>query len=107
MPQLVSPVHAADDRRRGEKLTNQSVEAQAALVLRRGRPDPLRFTLAPYLVTTRPGRVGTCPMGTPSRQGVVALLIERLIEHALGHRHGADAILADLRALECSDAGDG
>ena len=37
----------------------------------------------------------------------VALVIERLIEHALGHRHGAAAILGDLRAVECSDAGDG
>ena len=37
----------------------------------------------------------------------IALVIERLIEHALGHLHGAGAILAELRALECSDAGDG
>ena len=37
----------------------------------------------------------------------IALVIERLIEHALGHRHGAGAILGDLRATECSDAGDG
>ena len=27
VPQLVSPVHAADDRRRGEKLANQLIEA--------------------------------------------------------------------------------
>ena len=76
--QFVSSVHAADDRRRGKKLANQSVEAQAALVLRRGRPDPLRFTLAPYLVTTQPGRVGTRPMGTPSRQGVVAWVLRTM-----------------------------
>lgn len=34
----------------------------------------------------------------------VALVLERLIEHALGHRHSAQAILGDMRALECSQA---
>ena len=33
----------------------------------------------------------------------LALVIERLIEHALGHRHSAGAILRDMRALECSE----
>ena len=34
----------------------------------------------------------------------VALAIERVIEHALGHRRSAAEILGDLRALECSHA---
>lgn len=33
----------------------------------------------------------------------VALVLERLIEHALGHRYSAQAILEDMRALECSE----
>ncbi len=32
----------------------------------------------------------------------LALVIERLIEHALGNRYSAGAILEDMRALECS-----
>lgn len=34
----------------------------------------------------------------------VTLVIERLIEHALGHKYSAQAILEDIRALECSQA---
>ena len=34
----------------------------------------------------------------------IALVIERVIEHALGHEHSAGEILEDLRALECSRA---
>ena len=36
----------------------------------------------------------------------IALTIERIIEHALGHTHSAGEILEDLRALECSHAED-
>ena len=34
----------------------------------------------------------------------IALTIERIIEHALGHTYSAGEILEDLRALECSQA---
>lgn len=34
----------------------------------------------------------------------IALTIERIIEHALGHKYSAGEILEDLRALECSQA---
>ncbi len=33
----------------------------------------------------------------------IALTIERIIEHALGHTYSAGEILTDMRALECSD----
>ena len=33
----------------------------------------------------------------------IALTIERIIEHALGHKYSAGEILKDLRALECSE----